>query len=347
MRIAQVAPLYESVPPQLYGGTERVVAVLCDALTEQGHDVTLYASGDSLTSAELVPLRERALRLDRSSVDSMAPHILMMERVAKDADRFDIIHSHIDYHFFPTARRLNTPVVSTLHGRLDLPELPSVYEEFAEASVISISNAQRTPLPKANWIGTVYHGYPADMFIFHPDEGEYLAFLGRISPEKRVDLAIEIAIKSGIPLKIAAKVDKADVEYFETHIRKLLDHPLVEFIGEIGDREKSDFLGTARALLFPVDWPEPFGLVMIESLACGTPVIARPFGSVPEVIREGIGGFVVETVDEAVDAVQRLGTISREGCRCEFEKRFSAHRMAGDYLRLYQQVVSGSLHVAA
>ena len=342
MKIAQVAPLCERVPPELYGGTERVVATLTDELVRQGHDVTLFASGDSQTRATLVPICPRAQRLDGGRRDALAEHILMIEQVAQRADEFDLIHFHIAHMHFPTARRLATPSVTTLHGRLDLPELVGLYREYSDLPVVSISDAQRVSLPQAGWIGTVHHGLPLDLFDFEPSPGSYFAFLGRISPEKRVDRAIAIATAAGFPLRIAAKVDEADRTYFEEEIRPLLDHPLVEFIGEISDAEKGEFLGGARALLFPIDWPEPFGLVQIEALACGTPVIAFRGGSVSEIIDHGLTGFVVGTVDEAVDAVQALDRIDRQTCREVFERRFSVTRMALDYVHIFELVVSAT-----
>ena len=334
MRIAQVAPLYESVPPKLYGGTERVVHYLTESLVKQGHDVTLFASGDSLTSATLVPCSEQALRLGKSTLP-YAHHILMLEQVFQAADDFDVIHFHCDFLHFPLSRRQSVPHITTLHGRLDIPDLFPLYEEFRDIPLISISNSQRRPLPWANWQATVYHGVPRYLYTPGAGTGNYLAFLGRISPEKRLDRAIEIAGRSGIPIKIAAKVDAADEEYFKEAIRPLLNRPGVEYIGEIGDREKSDFLGNARALLFPIDWPEPFGLVVIESLACATPVIAWKRGSVPELVADGDTGFVVESIEEAVAAIQQLDSIERRRCREVFEKRFSVERMTADYLSVY------------
>jgi glycosyltransferase involved in cell wall biosynthesis len=340
MRIAQVAPLCERVPPKLYGGTERVVAFLTDELVRQGHDVTLFASGDSQTAATLIPICPRAQRLDGGRLDSLAEHVLMVEQVAQLADAFDVIHFHVAHIHFPLARRLITPSVTTLHGRLDIPELSALYREFSDLPMVSISDAQRMPLPEARWIGTVHHGLPLDLLSYASGPGEYLAFLGRISPEKRVDRAIAIAKAAGQPLRIAAKVDPADRDYFERDIRPLLPHPLIDFVGEIGEDEKSAFLGGARALLFPIDWPEPFGLVQIESLACGTPVIAFRGGSVPEILEPGVTGFVVDNVDGAVAAVRRIDAIDRGTCRRVFERRFSATRMARDYVSLYQHVAS-------
>jgi len=340
VRIAQVSPLYESVPPQGYGGTERVVSYLTDELVRLGHDVTLYASGDSVTNARLVPASRRSLRLDRNCVDQMAHHIRMLELVAKDAEKYDLIHYHVDYLHFPLSRRLGLPHVTTLHGRLDLPELRPLYHEFRDVPVVSISNAQRQPLPWANWQATVYHGLPPDLYQFHERPGRYLAFLGRISPEKRVDRAIEIARRSGMPLKIAAKVDAADREYFESTIEPLLGAPCVEYVGEVGEREKNDLLGNAYALLFPIDWPEPFGLVMIEALACGTPVIAYRRGSVSEIIEDGVTGFVVSDFDAALQVVSRIARLDRRRCRAVFEERFYAARMARDYVSVYDRLVS-------
>jgi len=338
MRIAQIAPLYESVPPKLYGGTERVVSYLTEELVRQGHDVTLFASGDSTTSAELCAMCPRALRLDPQSVDHLAHHLVMLDTVAERADEFDILHFHVDYLHFPISRRLTIPHVTTLHGRLDLPELPAVYKHFSKMPVVSISNAQRKPLPIAHWVATVPHGLPSSQFEFHPNKGNYFAFLGRISPEKRVDRAIEIARHVGVPLKVAAKVDKADVEYFKSEIEPLFGDPLVEFIGEIDEQRKSDFLGNARALLFPIDWPEPFGLVMIEAMATGTPVVAFRGGSVPEVIDDGVTGFIVDDMEQAVRAAERIGELDRSVCRSVFERRFSSARMAERYTELYEEM---------
>jgi glycosyltransferase involved in cell wall biosynthesis len=322
----------------LYGGTERVVAFLTDELVEQGHEVTLFASGDSITSATLVAGSPQAHRLAGDRRDPLAEHILMIERVLQRAAEFDLIHFHLAQIHFSIARRLETAHVTTLHGRLDLPELVPLYREFRDIPVVSISDAQRLPLPEAGWIGTVYHGLPVDLLQFQPKAGNYLAFLGRVSPEKRVDRAIAIATACGYPLKIAAKVDPADQEYFEEEIQPLLGHPLVEFIGEIGEEQKSAFLGGARALLFPIDWPEPFGLVQIEALACGTPVVAFRGGSVAEILDEGVTGFVVDSVEQAIEAVRHIDRIDRWMCRLAFEARFSSTRMALDYVGLYQQL---------
>ena len=339
MRIAQVAPLSESVPPKLYGGTERVVSYLTEECVRRGHEVTLFASGDSVTCARLRPACRRALRLEGARViDPLAHHVRMIELVAREAHTFDVVHFHIDYLHFPVTRRQKITAVTTMHGRLDIPDVHPVHQEFAEMHLVSVSDAQRRPMPWANWVGTVYHGIPENLHQPRVQPGSYLAFLGRISPEKRVDRAIEIARRTGIPLKIAAKVDVVDQEYFETRIRRLLDDSLIEYIGEIGDPEKSEFLGSACALLFPVDWPEPFGLAMIEALACGTPVIAYRAGSVPEVIEEGKTGYIVETLDQAVSAVQRIGALDRRTCRRVFEERFSAGRMCTDYLAIYRRL---------
>lgn len=339
MRIAQVAPLYESVPPKLYGGTERVVSYLTEELVKMGHEVSLFASSDSNTKAKLRGISQRALRLDSSVKDPLAHHILLLERVLKETDKFDIIHFHIDYIHFPCVRRIDTAHVTTLHGRLDIPDLKPLYEEFKDIPLVSISNYQRHPLSFARWVGTVYHGLPEDLYTPKFSPGSYLAFLGRISPEKRPDRAIEIAKRAGIPLKIAAKIDKADRDYYDNCIKPLLDHPLIEFIGEVGDREKNEFLANALGLLFPIDWPEPFGLVMIEAFACGTPVIAYPHGSVPEVMVDGVTGFIVQDIKEAVEAVKRLTFIDRRRCRKIFEERFSAKRMAMDYLKIYEELI--------
>ncbi len=338
MRIAQIAPLAEAVPPKLYGGTERVVSWLTEALVEQGHDVTLFASGDSVTSAKLESVWPRGLRLDGHIRDQNALHTVMLETVARRAQEFDLLHFHLDYHPFSLFSRQRTPFVTTLHGRLDLPELQPVFEVFPTAPLVSISNAQRLPLPNAHWIGTVQHGLPAGLLKPASIPQTYLGFLGRISPEKGLDRAIEIAVASGLPLKIAAKVDSADAEYFQTIIRPLLDYPGVEFIGEIGDGEKAHFLSGAIGLLVPIDWPEPFGLVMIEAMACGTPVIAFNRGSVPEIVDDGLTGFIVRDVAEAVAMVPRLSHLSRTAVRQRFETRFTARRMADDYLELYRKL---------
>ncbi len=344
MKIAQISPLWESVPPRLYGGTERIVSYLTEELVRLGHDVTLFASGDSRTAARLQAACPSALHLQAEGpVNRDAPVVLMMEKAfGRDAAQFDIIHSHLDFLSFPISRRCATPALTTLHGRLDLPELGPLFEEYADMSVVSISDAQRTPLPDANWQGTVYHGLPKNLYSFHPHPGSYLAFLGRISPEKRPDHAIEIAKRVGMPLRIAAKVDPADRVYFEGQIERLLDHPLIEYVGEITDAEKSDFLGDAAAVLCPYDWPEPFGLVLIESLACGTPVLAYRRGSIPEIIDDGVTGFVCDNLDEMVSAIERVPLISRQHCREAFEERFTVERMVEDYLTLYERITAVS-----
>ncbi|BCS52549.1 glycosyltransferase family 4 protein [Geobacter sp. SVR] len=340
MRIAQVSPLHERVPPLLYGGTERIVSYLTEELVRQGHDVTLFASGDSITTARLVPCSRNSLRMDESCIDPIPHHLLMLERVFRMAGQFDIIHFHIDYFHFSMSRRHHLPHVTTLHGRLNIPDLVPLYQEYSEVPVISISDSQRAPLPWLNWLGTVHHGLPKDLLSFNPKGGDYLAFLGRISPEKGVDAAIEIARQSGIPLKIAAKIDKANHDYYENMVKPRIDGHLVEYLGEIGEKEKPDFLGNALALIFPIDWEEPFGLVMIESMACGTPVIAFARGSVPEVIRDGVSGFLANDVQEAVQAAKSAASLSRQSCRSYFEKNFSASRMAEDYLAVYRRLVS-------
>lgn len=341
MKIAQIAPLAESVPPKLYGGTERIVSYLTEELVRQGHEVTLFASADSKTSAELVACTGRALRLNPAVRDPLPHHLMLLEEVRRRADDFDILHFHIDLLHFPLVRPFAHRTVTTLHGRLDLPDLKPFYRTFPEIPVVSISDDQRRPLPMANWVATVHHGLPRDLLPFDPaGEGGYLAFLGRISPEKRPDRAIEIATRAGMPLKIAAKVDKADHEYWDQVIAPMIArHPNVEFVGEVNEKTKAEFLGKAAALLFPIDWPEPFGLVMIEAMACGTPVIAFRHGSVPEVIEEGVSGFIVENVEAATEAVRRVGTLSRARVRRAFERRFSVERMAADYLDVYERLL--------
>ena len=339
MRIAQVAPLAEAVPPKLYGGTERVVAYLTDALVELGHDVTLFASGDSDTKATLCPIWPRALRLDPDVKDHFAPLFMQLETVAQRANEFDLIHCHIDYFGYPLLRRLGTPSVTTLHGRLDLPELPPLYRLYGDIPVVSISDSQRVPLPEANFVATVQHGLPQNLLSKGDGRGGYLAFLGRVSPEKAPDAAIRIAARAGIPLKIAAKVDRVDREYFKTTVEPLLGQADVEFIGEIRENQKQEFLGNAAGLLFPIAWREPFGLVMIEAMACGTPVIAFENGSVPEVLEDAVTGFIVHSEDQAVEAVRRIGTLDRARIRGEFERRFTAQRMAQNYLKLYERLV--------
>jgi glycosyltransferase involved in cell wall biosynthesis len=342
LRIAQVAPLYESVPPKLYGGTERVVSYLTEELVREGHDVTLFASGDSETSAHLVACCAESLRLKSDCIDQLAHHVVMIEQVFRMAQRFDVIHFHIDYLHFPMSRRQSTPQVTTLHGRLDIPDLQALYCEFPEMPLVSISDAQREPMPKVvNWQGTVYHGLPPDLYTLRPAHSGYLAFLGRISPEKRVDRAIEIAREAGLPLKVAAKIDRQDREYYEQEVEPLLAQAGIEYVGEIGEREKDDFLGGAAALLFPIDWSEPFGLVMIEAMACGTPVIAWPGGSVEEVMEDGVSGFIVDEVGEAVRAVERVSSLDRRSVRSIFDRRFTVDRMARDYLRIYSRLIEG------
>ncbi len=340
MRIAQIAPLTEAIPPKLYGGTERVVSWLTEELVAQGHDVTLFASGDSLTTAKLEPMWPRALRLDGRVRDPFALHLLMLERVRQRAREFDLLHFHLDYYPFSIFSRQSVPFITTLHGRLDLPEHQPVFSEFATVPVISISNAQRRPLPQAGWVDTVYHGLPETLLMPQPVTPGYLAFLGRIAPEKGVDRAIRIAEACGMPLKIAAKVDNVDREYYESVIRPLIKPPLIDYIGEIDDRQKPNFLSGAIALLMPIDWPEPFGLVMIEAMACGTPIIAFRMGSVPEIIEDGLTGFSVSAEAEAVAVVGRLSGLSRIKIRRRFEERFTATRMANDYLRIYRSLLS-------
>jgi glycosyltransferase involved in cell wall biosynthesis len=334
-RIAQVAPLHESVPPRLYGGTERVVSWLTEELVAMGHEVTLFASGNSETSAHLVPTGQRALRLDSRHPDPIAMHLLQLERVFQEAARFDVIHFHCDFLHYPLTRRTGIPSLTTLHGRLDVPGLSELYAEFTDIPLVSISDSQRKPLPSVNWRATVHHGLPLTFAALHPEPGEYLAVLGRVSPEKGVDRAIEIARRAGLPLRIAAKVDPVDQEYFDSVIHPRLSEPGIEYLGEIGESDKSEFLGRAYALLFPIDWPEPFGLVMIEAMACGTPVIAFDRGSVPEVLENGKTGYIVSNIDEAVSAVTCIPRLSRATCRAVFEERFSAARMARDYLAAY------------
>jgi glycosyltransferase involved in cell wall biosynthesis len=339
MRIAQVAPLYESCPPQLYGGTERVVSYLTEELVRQGHEVTLFASGDSQTKATLQAPCARALRLDAQCIDPLPYHFIALHRLAQSADGFDIIHFHTDYLHFPLFAQQWSKTLTTLHGRLDLPDLPPILREFAMMPLVSISNAQRVPVPWANWYGTVHHGLPTSLYTRCGGDGGYLAFLGRICPEKRPDWAIEIARRAGLPLTIAAKVDKVDRTYYKTRIKPLLKDPLVEFFGEIGDDEKGAFLGDAMALLFPIDWPEPFGLAVIEAMANGTPIIAFGQGSVPEIVDHGVTGFVVDDVDEAVAAIPLVKALDRSAIRRRFEERFSVERMARDYLALYDSVL--------
>jgi glycosyltransferase involved in cell wall biosynthesis len=335
MKIAQVAPLYESCPPQLYGGTERVVSYLTEELVRQGHEVTLFASGDSRTAAELCAPCPRALRLDPQCQDPLPHHLVMLNQLARRADEFDILHFHIDYLHFPRFAYRGASTLTTAHGRLDIPDLAALFREFPGMPLVSISHSQRTPVTWANWCGTVYHGLPLDLYSQGSGDGGYLAFIGRIAQEKRPDWAIEIARRAGVPLAIAAKVDKADRGYYKSRVKPLLKDPLVEFLGEIGDDEKGAFLGDAMALLVPIDWPEPFGLSMIEAMANGTPVIALRRGSVPEVVDHGVTGFIVDTIEEAISAVPLAKKLDRAAVRRRFEQRFSAGRMADDYVALY------------
>ena len=347
MKIAQIAPLVESVPPKLYGGTERVVSWLTEELVRQGHSVTLFASGDSITNAELDPVVPRALRLDGQMNNSVWYNLLMLERVAERAHEFDMLHFHIDFFQFPVFRNIVNRTLTTLHGRLDLPEIQPLYRVFNRAPLVSISNNQRKPMPPVNWRGTVYHGLPANQFHMVEKPKDYLAFLGRISPEKNPEAAIAIAERAGITLKIAAKVDDVDRKYYEEVVAPLIARsPHVEYIGEINEAQKQIFLGNARALLFPIDWPEPFGLVMIEAMACGTPVIAFNRGSVPEVIENGVSGSIVENVDEAVEAVQNIDRLSRRKVHASFDLRFSSAVMATRYLEIYRRLLSENPAIA-
>ena len=336
MRVAQVAPLYEAVPPKFYGGTERVVAYLCDALVELGHEVTLFATADAHTRARLVPVRDQAIRLDDAPLKSdLAAHLSMLYEVRRRARQFDVLHFHVDMLHFPMFEPQSHKCITTLHGRLDVEDLLSVYTRWSSFGLVSISNAQRKPLPHASWLATVSHGVPARLYPFSPRGGGYLAFLGRISPEKRPDLAIRLARAAGVPLRIAAKVDAVDTAYFERVVRPLLADPLVEYIGEIGDEHKAAFLGGAQALLFPINWPEPFGLVMIEAMACGTPVIAWNCGSVREIVEDGVSGFIVDSEAEALDAIRRVPSLDRRRVRATYERRFTSAVMARAYLDVY------------
>ncbi|MEX5216684.1 MAG: glycosyltransferase family 4 protein [Nitrospira sp.] len=340
MKIAQVSPLWESVPPKLYGGTERIVSYLTEELVRQGHDVTLFASGDSVTGAKLESPCHQALRLNTGIFNREAPLISMMEQVFSSADQFDVIHSHLDFLAFSLSRRSPAPVVTTLHGRLDLPELVPVFRDFSDLPLVSISDSQRRPLPWCNWLGTVYHGLPSRLYTGHPESGQYLAFLGRISPEKCPDQAIELAKRVGMPLRVAAKVDPADRAYFERVVEPLLDHPLVEFVGEVTDAQKNDFIGNAHALICPYDWPEPFGLVLIEAMACGTPVLAYRRGSIPEVIEHGVTGLISENLDEMTAQVQDIPSIDRRRCREVFDERFTVEQMVRNYVQLYHHILN-------
>ncbi|MGH7264371.1 MAG: glycosyltransferase family 4 protein [Candidatus Rokuibacteriota bacterium] len=342
LRIAQVAPLYEAVPPPRYGGTERIVSYLTEELTRRGHDVTLYASADSETRARLVPCAPKALRLDPPR-DPILPHVLELEAAYGAAATFDVMHAHTDYLTLPFARGAATPTVLTLHGRLDLPGFPEVLLRYADVPLVSISDSQRAPFGEdVRWAATVHHGIPTADYRFVERPGAYLAFVGRVSPEKGLDLAIRVARAAGVPLRIAAKVDAVDREFFDTEIRPLLAGPLVEFIGEVDEATKVELLSGALALLFPVDWPEPFGLVMLESLACGTPVIARPCGSVPEVVVDGVTGFLGRSMDELVAAAGRAHRLDRRTCRAHVEARFSVARMADAYEAVYRAVIEGA-----
>lgn len=343
MRIAQIAPLAEAVPPKLYGGTERVVSWLTEELVRQGHDVTLFASGDSQTSAKLVPGSEQGLRLLGIN-DDTASNIVLLDRVRKVADDFDIIHAHVDVLQYPLFQDMSHKVVTTLHNRLDLPDVHPVFRAFPHMPLISISESQRHPMPpEANWLATVHHGLPPSLYPFNPTGGDYLVFVGRICPEKRPDRAIEIAKRAGIALKIAAKVDRTNQDYFDEIIEPMLDDPLIEFVGEIGQPETAALMGGAVALLFPIDWREPFGLVMIEAMAAGTPVIAWRHGSVPEIVVDGVSGAIVDSIDEAVEAVERVRALDRSEVRAYIESRFTAERMARDYLDAYQTLLSSRL----
>jgi len=342
MRIAQIAPLYEAVPPRLYGGTERVVANLCNALVELDHEVTLFASAEANTKAQLIPVRDQAIRLDTAPLKSdMAAHLAMLFEVRRRSHQFDILHFHIDLLHFPMFEPYAGKSLTTVHGRLDVKDLPLAYARWEQFGLVSISDSQRAPLPNANWLRTVPHGIPPAQYPFQPHpRGGYLAFLGRISPEKRPDLAIQLAIAAGKPLRIAAKIDPIDTHYFDSKVKPLLDNPLIEFLGEIGDADKPKFLGEADGLLFPINWPEPFGLVMIEAMACGTPVIAWNCGSAPEVVESGVSGFVVSTEDEALDAIARLPQLERRTVRAAFERSYTASVMGNAYLDVYAQLLN-------
>lgn len=339
MRIAQVAPLFESVPPRMYGGTERIVHYLTEELIRMGHGVTLFASGDSQTSAHLIPVCDKALRLAHNSVDPIAHHITQLQMVQEHIADFDIVHYHTDYFHFPLSVHSDNVHVTTLHGRLDIADLQNLYHIFNTVPLVSISNNQRKPFPDANWVDTVYHGLPVGLYDCYPDKGKYLAFIGRISPEKGPDKAILMAKKAGIKLKIAAKISDVDERYFETEIKQLMDDPMIEFLGEIDEEHKGDFLGNALALLFPIDWPEPFGIVMTEAMACGTPVIAYNRGSVPEIIEHKKNGFIINSIDEGITAIEKIDLIDRKQCRKIFEEKYTANRMTQNYLRIYDSMI--------
>lgn len=339
MRIAQVSPLIESVPPQGYGGTERVISYLTEELVRLGHEVTLFATADSATQARLIPSVARSLRGRMSSCAWMVYEAIQMDKVVMLAREFDIIHFHTDYQHFPLVRNLGTPHVTTLHGRLDLPELVPLYEHFRACPLVSISDSQRAPVPWANWYATVPHGLPPELHPYYPKAGDYFAFVGRISPEKGIDRAVEIALACETPLYIGAKIDNADKAYFEREIKHLFNHPLIHYVGEVDEQKKNDLLGHAKTLLFPIDWAEPFGLVMIEAFSCGLPVVAYRHGSVPEVMEDGVTGFIVDNQDEAVQAAKNIGSIDRAACRAVFERRFTANCMANHYLQVYERLI--------
>lgn len=340
MKIAQVSPLFESVPPKAYGGTERVISYLTEELVRQGHDVTLFASGDSVTSAKLVPAIAQSIRQDSGRQAWLAYHAIQMDLLSELEDSFDVIHFHTDSLHFALARKLRAPIVTTVHGRLDFPELVPLYKRFQNFPLVSISDNQRMPLPWANWCGTVHHGLPPDLYSFRPAHGNYFLFIGRVSPEKRLDRAIDIARQCGMPLYIGAKIDQADEPYFNEYIKPKLRNPLVKFLGEVNQTQKRELLEHASALLFPIDWPEPFGLVLIEAFACGTPVVAYRNGSIPEIMEDGVTGYVVTNQEEAVRAAQQIDSIDRKGCRKIFEQRFTVAHMAENYLRIYRRLVN-------
>jgi glycosyltransferase involved in cell wall biosynthesis len=343
MKIAQVSPLFESVPPKLYGGTERIVSYLTEELVKQGHEVTLFASGDSVTKAKLISPWCCSLRLQEDCKDQMAHHFFMLEMVQEEMYNFDIIHYHIDYLHFPLSKRIKVPPsLTTLHGRLDIPDIQPLYNKYDKIPLVSISDSQRKPLPNVNWVDTVYHGLPTSLYEPNYNPGQYLAFIGRFSPEKRADRAIEIAKQAGIPIKLAAKIAEPDKKYYDTTIAPLINGSQVEYIGEVGENNKTEFLGNAKAMMFLIDWPEPFGLVMIEAMACGTPVIAWNKGSVPEIIDHGVTGFIVNSMEEALEAVKRIDELDRRKIRAQFEKRFSAEAMAKNYVKVYQELINKS-----